>query len=120
MRHPLCADIDGLSPQAPVRVEAHECKRLEQLYRYIARPPLSHARAQIDAGAHVQLKLETPWRDGIARSVMSPMEFMQRLAALAIAIRAREAMTGPRFRAMIASPAARRRRARPHENRPCR
>jgi hypothetical protein len=30
----------------------------------------------------VQLELETPWRDGTAHLVMSPLEFMQRLAAL--------------------------------------
>ncbi len=28
------------------------------------------------------LKLKTPWRDGTTRLVMSPLEFMQRLAAL--------------------------------------
>ena len=30
----------------------------------------------------VVLKLKTPWRDGPTRIVMSPLEFMQRLAAL--------------------------------------
>ena len=29
------------------------------------------------------LKLKTPWRDGTTHLVMSPLEFMQRLAALA-------------------------------------
>jgi Putative transposase len=28
------------------------------------------------------LKLKTPWRDGTTHQVMSPLEFMQRLAAL--------------------------------------
>jgi hypothetical protein len=28
------------------------------------------------------LQLKTPWRDGTTRQVMSPQEFMQRLAAL--------------------------------------
>jgi hypothetical protein len=28
------------------------------------------------------LKLKTPWRDGTTHLVMSPLEFMQRLAAL--------------------------------------
>jgi hypothetical protein len=30
----------------------------------------------------VKLKLKTPWRDGTTHLVMSPLEFMQRLAAL--------------------------------------
>jgi hypothetical protein len=38
-RQPLCADIDGFSLHAAVRIEAHDHKRLEQLCRYIARPP---------------------------------------------------------------------------------
>jgi hypothetical protein len=38
---PLCADIDGFSLHAAMRVEAHDRKRLEQLCRYITRPALS-------------------------------------------------------------------------------
>ena len=30
----------------------------------------------------MELKLKTPWRDGTTHQVMSPLEFMQRLAAL--------------------------------------
>ncbi len=37
-RQPLCADIDGFSLHAAVRVEAHDRKRLEQLCRTITRP----------------------------------------------------------------------------------
>ena len=81
-RQPLCADIDGFSLHAAVRVDAHERKRLEQLCRYITRPALSEERIQLDAAGQVQLKLKTPWRDGTTHVVMSPLEFMQRLAAL--------------------------------------
>ncbi len=78
-RQPLCADIDGCSLRASVRVEAHDRKRLEQVCRYITRPARSHERMQINAAGQVELKLKTPWRDGITHLVM--MEFMQRLAA---------------------------------------
>jgi len=81
-RQPLCADIDGFSLHAAVRVEAHDRKRLEQLCRYITRPALSDERVQLNAAGQVELKLKTPWRDGTAHLVMSPLEFMQRLAAL--------------------------------------
>jgi Putative transposase len=65
-----------------VRVEAHDRKRLEQLGRYITRPALSDERVQLKAAGQVELKLKTPWRDGTTHVVMSPMAFMQRLAAL--------------------------------------
>jgi len=82
-RQPLCADIDGFSLHAAVRVEAHDRKRLEQLCRTITRPALSDERVQLNAAGQVELKLKTPWRDGTTHLVMSPLEFMQRLAARA-------------------------------------
>jgi hypothetical protein len=63
-RQPLCADIDGFSLHAAVRVEAHDRKRLEQLCRYITRPALSDERVQLNAAGQVELKLKTQWRDG--------------------------------------------------------
>jgi hypothetical protein len=82
-RQPLCADVDGFSLHAAVRVEANDRKRLEQLCRYITRPALSHERVQLNAAGQVELKLKTPWRDGTTHLIMSPLEFMQRLAARA-------------------------------------
>lgn len=79
---PLCADIDGFSLHAAVRVEAHDRKRLEQLCRYITRPALSAERVQCNAAGQVELKLKTLRRDGTTHLVMSPLAFMQRLAAL--------------------------------------
>ena len=55
---------------------------LEQLCRYITRPALVNERLQCNRAGKVVLKLKTPWRDGTTRLVMSPLEFMQRLAAL--------------------------------------
>ena len=81
-RQPQCADIDGFSLHAAVRVQAHDRKRLEQLCRYITRPALSDERVQLNGAGQVELKLKTPWRDGTTHLVMSPLEFMQRLAAL--------------------------------------
>ena len=101
--------MSGLTLHAAVRVEAHDRKRLEQLCRYITRPALSDERVQLNAAGQVELKLKTPWRDGLAgrarpvagpfarhkqstglfvsglsttHLVMRPLEFMQRLAAL--------------------------------------
>ncbi len=81
-RQPLCADIDGFSLHAAVRVDAHDRKRLEQLCRYITRPALSHERVQLNAAGQVELKLKPPWCDGTTHLVMSALEFIKRLAAL--------------------------------------
>jgi hypothetical protein len=81
-RRPPCADIDGFSLHTAVRCEAHDRRRLEQLCRYISRLALSDERVQCNDAGQVELKLKTPRRDGTTHLVvMSPLEFMQRLAA---------------------------------------
>ncbi len=67
---------------AAVRCAADDRDALEQLCRYITRPALANERVQINAAGLVVLKLKTPCRDGTTHLVMSPLEFMQRLAAL--------------------------------------
>ena len=78
----LCAEQDGFSLHAAVRVAGSDRGRLEQLCRYISRPALSEERLQRNAAGQVVLKLKTPWRDGTSHVVMTPIEFLQRLAAL--------------------------------------
>jgi Putative transposase len=85
VQQPLCADIDEFSLHAAMQVEAHDRKRLEQLCRDITRPAPSDERVQLKAAGQVELKLKTPWSDGTTHLVMCPLEFMQRLAALAVA-----------------------------------
>ena len=50
--------------------------------RYITRPALANEGVQTNASGQVVLRLKMPWRDGTTHLVMSPLEFMQRLAAL--------------------------------------
>jgi hypothetical protein len=78
----LCADIDGFSLHAAVRCGADDRQVLEQLCRYITRPALANERVQTNAAGQAVLKLKTAWRDGTTHLVISPLEFMQRLAAL--------------------------------------
>ena len=70
------------SLHAAVRCGADDRKALEQLCRYITRPALANERVQCNAAGQVVLKHKTPWRDCIRHLAMSPLEFMQRLAAL--------------------------------------
>jgi Putative transposase len=65
-----------------VHCGAEERGALERLCRYISRPALANERLQCNAAGQVVLRLKTPWRDGTTHVVMSPLEFMQRLAAL--------------------------------------
>jgi hypothetical protein len=78
----LCAGMQGFSVHAALRCGADGRQGLEQLCRYITGPTLANERVQINAAGQVVLKLKTPWRDGTTHLVMSPLEFMQRLAAL--------------------------------------
>jgi len=45
-------------------------------------PALANERVQCNPAGQVLLKLEAPWRNGTTHLVMSPLEFMLRLAAL--------------------------------------
>ena len=65
-----------------MRCGADERNRLERLCRAITRPALANERVQCNAAGQVVLKLKTAWRNGTTHIVMSPLEFMRRLAAL--------------------------------------
>ena len=82
VKQTLCADSNGFSLHAAVRCGADDRQALEQLCRYINRPALPNERVQTNAAGQIELKLKTAWRDGTTHLVMSPLEFMQRLAAL--------------------------------------
>jgi len=57
-------------------------KELKHLCRYITRPAIANERLALNSAGQVVLTLKTPYRDGTTHIVMSPLEFMQRLAAL--------------------------------------
>jgi len=60
----------------------HQRQKLERLCRYITRPALGHKRLRRTPAGEVVLQLKTPYHDGTTHLVMSPLEFLQRLAAL--------------------------------------
>jgi len=82
MTQPLCANAHGFSLHVGVRCEAEQRSELEHLCRYITRPAIANERLSVSHAGQVVLKLKTPYRDGTRHVVMSPLEFMQRLAAL--------------------------------------
>ena len=72
----------GFSLHAGVRCGAHQRKELERLCRYITRPAIANERLKRDGSGDVVLQLKSAWRDGATHIKRSPLEFMQRLAAL--------------------------------------
>jgi len=77
-----CVNAQGFSLHAEVRCAAHQRKKLEHLCRYITRAAIANERLTLNRAGQVVLTLKTPYRDGTTHIVMSPLEFMQRLAAL--------------------------------------
>ena len=72
----------GFSLHAGVHCKADDRKGIEQLARYITRPAIANERLSVNREGNVVLKLKTAWRNGATHIVLTPMEFMQRLAAL--------------------------------------
>jgi hypothetical protein len=77
----LCASVQGFCPQAAVRCGAKDRQALEQLCRHITPSALANERVQCKAAGQMVLKLKTPLRVGTTHIVMSPLEFLQPLAA---------------------------------------
>ncbi len=77
-----CANEQGFSLHADVRCAMNQRDKLEQLCRYIARPAIANERLKLNSNGDVVLQLKSPYRDGTTHIVMTPLEFMQRLAAL--------------------------------------
>jgi hypothetical protein len=78
----LCADLDGFSLHAAVRVPAGRRPSLEHLIRYVARPPLAEDRLSILPDGRVAYAFRKRWRDGSTHVVLDPMTFLERLSAL--------------------------------------
>ncbi|MGH8582448.1 MAG: transposase [Gammaproteobacteria bacterium] len=79
--------ISSLIPTYPqpnkiIRIHKKERYKDATLCCTITRPAFANERLTLNRAGQVVLTLKTPYRDGTTHSVMSPLEFMQRLAAL--------------------------------------
>jgi len=77
-----CVNEQGFSLHAEVRCAINQRHQLEHLCRYITRPAIANERLKRNRAGDVVLQLKSPYQDGTTHIVMSPLEFMQRLAAL--------------------------------------
>ena len=78
----LVTKQSGFSLHAGVSCKAGQQKKLERLCRYITRPAISEQRLSIASNGNVIYALKTPYSDGTTHVVLSPLEFIGRLAAL--------------------------------------
>jgi hypothetical protein len=71
-----------LSRVAGTSVEAEQAEKLERLARYVSRPLVSVERLTLIAQGDVRYRLKVPYRDGTTHSLLEPLDFLARLAAL--------------------------------------
>jgi hypothetical protein len=74
----LCARLDGFDLHGRVAFGAADRKRLEELVRYCARPPLAYDRLTKHADGRYLLRMKARWRDGTTHLLFEPIELMER------------------------------------------
>ena len=79
---PRHAHLDGFDLHANVWVPATNRARLEELCRYLLRPPVAQDRLRLTGDGRIRLRLKTPWADGTRHLLFEPLEFLEKLAAL--------------------------------------
>jgi len=76
------AHLEGFDLHANVAVAANNRDGLEQLARYVLRPPIAQERLSRTADGRVLLTLKAEWSDGTTALLFEPIELLERLAAL--------------------------------------
>ena len=79
---PRCASVHDFSLHANTQVPAHRRDQLERLIRYTARGAVSLERLTHDANGDLVYTFTHPWSDGTTGIRLSPLELLEKLAAL--------------------------------------
>lgn len=79
---PLCFASSGFSLHAATRIAPGNKAGLERLCNYVSRPPLAQGSLQQISDEEIAFRLKTPWSDGTTHLILSPMELIEKLAAL--------------------------------------
>ena len=82
LRGARCASVHGFSLHANTQVPAHRRDQLERLIRSTARGAVSLERLEQDANGDLVSTLTHPWSDGTTGMRRSPVELVEKLAAL--------------------------------------
>ena len=79
---PRCTSVNGFSLHANTQVPAHRRDQLEHLIRYTARGAVSLERLEEDAHRDLVYTCTQPWSDGTTDMTLSPLELLEKLAAI--------------------------------------
>jgi hypothetical protein len=79
---PRCASVNGFSLHANTQVPAHRRDQLERLIRYTARGAVALERLAEDAHGDLVYTFTKPWSDGTTGITLSPLELLEKLAAI--------------------------------------
>ena len=77
-----CASHRGFSLHANVSCTALEREKLEHMVRYIARPPVAMDRLSFRSDGLISYRMKKKYRDGTEMLLFSPLELMEKMAAL--------------------------------------
>jgi len=77
-----CASVHGFSLHANTHVPAHRRNQLKRLIQYMAHGAVSLERLTQDANSDLVYTFTHPWSDGTTGIRLSPMELLEKLAAL--------------------------------------
>jgi hypothetical protein len=76
------AEAAGYHLHAGGAVPAYNALGRELLFRYCARPPFALERLSVLPDGRVAYRIKKPWRPGQTHRLMTPLEFLARLAAI--------------------------------------
>ncbi len=79
---PRQAHLEGFDLHANLFVPAEDRARLEQLCRYLLRPPVAQDRRRFTGDGRILLELKSAWHDGTGHLPFEPLELLEQLAAL--------------------------------------
>jgi hypothetical protein len=74
--------VSGFTLYVSPSIAACARGRLEQVCRYVIRPPIATERLHLTQSGTVLYRFKKPWKDGSHRILLEPLAFIERLAAL--------------------------------------
>jgi hypothetical protein len=76
------AEVLGFNVHAARAIAARDRQQLEQLCRYLCRPPIAQDRLELCDDDRVRYTMKKPWRDGTLALVFEPEDLLARLCAM--------------------------------------
>jgi hypothetical protein len=81
-RGPSHAHLEGFDLHANITVAAEDRAGVERLCRYVLRPPVAQDRLSLTPDGLVLVTLKAEWHDGTTHLLFTPVELLEKLAAL--------------------------------------